>query len=46
MQPVKNSEGKRVCDISNDHSKVVIKVKGSETVIRAENNSKLIIENL
>lgn len=45
MTPFKNSDGKRICDISDDQKKVVIKNKNCTTTIKAEGNAKLIIEN-
>ena len=45
MTPFKNSEGKRVCDISKDQKEIVIKVKNCSTIIKAEGNAKLIVKN-
>lgn len=45
MTPFKNSNGKRVCDVSKDQKEVVIKNKDCVTTIKAEGNSKLIIKN-
>lgn len=45
MIEIKNKGNKRVCDISKDRTRAVIKKGHDETVIRAEGNAKLIIEN-
>ena len=45
MTPFKNSNGKRVCDVSKDGREIVIKSKNCSTTIKAEGNAKLILTN-
>ncbi|MCR0265011.1 hypothetical protein MKC73_14010 [[Clostridium] innocuum] len=42
----KNEAGKRVCDVNEDHTVVVIALKGCITRITANENGTLKIENL
>lgn len=45
MTPFKNTDGKRVCDVSKDQTEVVIKIKNCATTIKAEGNARLILKN-
>lgn len=46
IEPVRNNNGKRVCDISADHKVIVIEIKGCITRITANPDGTLEIENL
>ena len=46
MQIVYNAEHKRVCDISPDGRTIVIKVHGYVTLIRANPDGTLRVENM
>lgn len=46
MEEFKNGNGKRVCDISPDHRRVVISRKGYETQIVANPDGTLQVTNL
>ncbi len=45
MEEIRNSDGKRVCDISADHKAVVIERKGCVTIITANPDGTLNIVN-
>lgn len=46
IEPVRNNNGKRVCDISADHKVIEIEIKGCITRITANPDGTLKIENL
>lgn len=45
MEEIRNSDGKRVCDISADHKTVMIERKGCVTIITANPDGTLKIVN-
>ena len=46
MEVVRNSNGKRVCDISDDRRVVIIRQKGCEIRITANSDRTLSIEDI
>lgn len=46
MQEIKNNDGKRVFDMSDDNTELVLKKNNSITKVYAEDGSPLIVENL